>query len=83
VSSGGLTSQEVIQSELSLDMPEFRFQEGYPFASTGVHFVGPLFVSTWSGKLHDYRDAIVFEKFCFQISLHKETKIRGFHIPPV
>jgi len=30
VSSGGLTSQEVIQSELSLDMPEFRFKEGSP-----------------------------------------------------
>ena len=31
-------------------MPEFRFKEGYPFASTGVDFAGPLFVKTVFGK---------------------------------
>ena len=30
-------------------MPEFRFTEGYPFAST-VDFAGPLFVKTVFGK---------------------------------
>ena len=34
----------------SLDMPEFRFKEGYPFASTGVDFAGQLFVKTVFGK---------------------------------
>ena len=36
--------------EPSSDMPEFRFKEGYPFASTGVDFAGPLFVKTVFGK---------------------------------
>ena len=27
-------------------MPEFRFKEGYPFASTGAGCAGPLFVKT-------------------------------------
>ena len=31
-------------------MPEFRFKEGYPFASTGVDFAGSLFVKTVFGK---------------------------------
>ena len=31
-------------------MPEFRFKEGYSFASTGVDFAGPLFVKTVFGK---------------------------------
>jgi len=36
--------------EPSSGMPEFRFKEGYPFASTGVDFAGPLFVKTVFGK---------------------------------
>ena len=32
-----------------MDMPGFRFTEGYPFAST-VDFAGPLFVKTVFGK---------------------------------
>ena len=31
-------------------MPEFRFKEGYPFASTEVVFAGPLFAKTVFGK---------------------------------
>lgn len=34
----------------SSDMPEFRFKEGYFFASTGIDFAGPLFVKTVFGK---------------------------------
>ena len=36
--------------EPSSDMPEFRFKEGSPFASTGVDFAGPLFVKSVFGK---------------------------------
>jgi len=31
-------------------MPEFRFKEGQPFASTGVDFAGPLYTKTVFGK---------------------------------
>lgn len=34
----------------SSDMPEFRFKQGYFFASTGIDFAGPLFVKTVFGK---------------------------------
>lgn len=36
--------------QLSFDMPELRFKEGYPFASTGVDFAGPLYVKTVFGQ---------------------------------
>jgi len=36
--------------EPSSDMPEFRFKEGYPSASTGVDFAGPLFVKNVFGN---------------------------------
>jgi len=36
--------------EPSSDMPDFRFKEGTPFASTGVDFAGPLFVKSVFGK---------------------------------
>ena len=36
--------------EPSSDMPEFKFKERYPFASTEVDFAGPLFVKTAFGK---------------------------------
>ena len=32
------------------DMPEFRFKEEHPFASTGVDFAGPLFVKSSDGR---------------------------------
>ena len=39
---------------------------------------------TRTGKLHYYRDAIIFENLCFQIfSVHTKTKCRCFQIPPV
>ena len=36
--------------QTSSDMPDFRFKEGTPFASTGVDFAGPLFVKSVFGK---------------------------------
>ena len=38
------------KAEPSSDMPEFRFKEGQPFASTGVDFAGPLYVKSVFGK---------------------------------
>jgi len=38
------------KAEPPSDMPEFRFKEGQPFASTGVDFAGPLYAKTVFGK---------------------------------
>ena len=51
-------------------------------ANTG--HLGYVVQKTQSGKSHDYRDAIIFEKRLFFICFHySKTHIQGFQIPPV